>query len=112
MMKKTLFVFALVCITLSAYPFYPQSNEFKPGEIVQTGGLEISNSPTYTHDVIYPETFGNLPRVTIKLTKGSANLEIVEQRVDGFIFKTSNLGYSVAQGAHVEWTAAGRLGER
>lgn len=105
-MKILLAVFAAVVFTVAATMLLPESDELQKGEIVQTNSIEISNTDNYEHEVIYPENFSSLPRVKIKLTKGSANLEIVEQRTDGFIFKASNLGYNIAEGAHVVWTAA------
>ena len=108
-MKKWPLVIGVALIV--AVVFLPDSNELQEGEVVQKGALEISDSLTYQHEIIYLQKFSILPRLNIKLIKGSGYLEIIEQRLDGFIFKSSNLGYSVAEGAHVEWTAAGFPGE-
>ena len=106
-MKKLLSIFAVAIISVAIYMLLPDSDELQEGEIVQTNSVEISNSTSYQHDVFYQITFNSLPMVKIKLTKGSGYLEIIEQRADGFIFKTSHLGYSEAEGAFVEWTASG-----
>ena len=110
-MNNWLLVIGAVLLAVAAFVFLPDEHELLEGEIVQTGNIEISDSLTYKHEVLYPKMFSVLPNVTIKLTKGSANIEVVEQRVDGFVFKSSSLGYSVAEGAHVEWTATGLLNE-
>lgn len=107
MNKKLLLLTGLVLIVAGVLVFLPDSKELQPGEVVQKGNIEISDSLIYQHNIVYPKIFSRSPHVEIKLTKGSGYLEIVEQRVDGFVFKSSNLGYSVADGAHVEWTATG-----
>ena len=106
-MKKILLIIALIGIVIAVFALPDQPEELLAGEFIQDGRLEISNSPHSKHDVIYPEIFGALPTVSIKLLTGRGNLEIIEQRADGFIFKSSNLGYSVAEGAHVAWVATG-----
>lgn len=106
-MKKRLIIAGAVVLAIISIMFLPESNELQDGEIAQTGSVEISDSLSYTHDILYPEKFSATPRVKIKLTKGSGYLEIIEQRPDGFIFKSSSLGYSLAEGAHVEWVASG-----
>jgi len=106
-MKKTVSVFAAVVIGLAMYTFLSGSDELQKGEIEQSASIEVSNSESYLHDVQYPKKFSSLPRLSIKLTKGSGYLEAVEQRLDGFVFKTSSLGYSEAEGAYVEWKARG-----
>ena len=108
-MKNWLLVIVAVLLAVAAFVFLPDEDELLEGEVMQTGEIEISKSLTYKHEVFYPKKFSILPNVTIKLAKGSANIEVLEQRVDGFIFKSSNLGYSVTEGAHVEWTATGLL---
>ncbi len=106
MVKWRVFI-ALVLLVIFIIVMQVDRNELRPGEILQSGNVEISGQLTNSHDVLYEKNFEVLPRVSVKLTAGSANLEIIEQRVDGFIFSASNLGYSVAEGAHVEWVAAG-----
>ena len=103
-MKKLL---AAVVLVIVAIMLLSKSGGLQDGEIAQMGSVEISDSLSYMHEVLYPERFDTAPRVKIKLTTGSGYLEIIEQRADGFVFKSSNLGYSVAEGAHVEWTAFG-----
>lgn len=110
-MKKLLFVSGAALIVVAAFLFFSGSSKLNEGEVLQSGVIEISNSLTYRHNIVYPEKFRMLPRIDIKLRKGSGNLEIIEQRTDGFIFTASNLGYSVAEGAHVEWSAIGLLPE-
>jgi len=83
------------------------SDRFGKHCIAISDSIEVSNSESYLHDVLYPKKFSSLPRLSIKLTKGSGYLESVEQRLDGFVFKTSSLGYSEAEGAYVEWKARG-----
>lgn len=111
-MKKRLIIAGVVVLAIIAIMFLPESNELQDGEITQTGSIDISDSSSYTHDVLYPKKFSTSPRVKIKLTKGSGYLEIIEQRADGFIFKSSNLGYSVAEGAQVEWAASGFIADK
>ena len=106
-MKKLLFVSTAAILVIMVLVLLPESDQLQDGEIVQAGSMEISDSTVYKHEVYYPEKFSASPRVKIKIKKGSANLEVIEQRTDGFVFKASNLGYSVADGAHVEWTASG-----
>ena len=108
-MKKFLLVSVVVVFVIAMFMLLSEADRLQEGEIAQSGSIEISNSLSYKHDVLYPEKFSASPRVKIKLTKGSGYLEIVEQRTDGFIFKSSNLGYSVAEGAHVEWVASGPI---
>lgn len=111
-MKKRLLITGVVVLMIIAIMFLPESNELQDGEIAQTGSVEISDSLSYTHDILYPEKFSATPRVKIKLIKGSGYLEVIEQRPDGFIFKSSNLGYSLAEGAHVEWVASGFVSDQ
>ena len=108
-MKKILLVSAVVVFVVAMFMLRPDADRLQEGEIAQSGSIEISNSLSYKHDVLYPEKFSASPRVKITLTKGSGYLEIIEQRADGFIFKSSSLGYSVAEGAHVEWIASGPM---
>jgi len=106
-MKNLLSVFAAAAVFALSYLLFSGPDELQEGEIVRTGSMEISNSTSYQYDVPYQARFSSLPELKIELIKGSAYLEVVEQRVDGFIFKTSNLGYSEAEGAYVEWSATG-----
>ncbi len=106
-MKKMLLVLALVVIVIGVFLIPYGADELQAGEVRQQGSIEISNSLNYKHNILYVDEFNSLPRVKIELVKGSGYLEIIEQRTDGFIFKSSNLGYSVAEGAHVEWAATG-----
>jgi len=106
-MKRLYLVFALVVIFLAVYALMPESEVLQEGEVEQTASIEVSNSESYLHNVLYPKKFSALPRLSIRLTKGSGYLEAVEQRLDGFVFKTSSLGYSEAEGAYVEWKARG-----
>lgn len=106
-MKKILAAAVVLALVIAVFMFLSERDGPQDGEVAQTGSVEISDSLSYTHEVLYPEPFHILPRVKIKLTTGSGYLEIIEQRADGFIFKSSNLGYSVAEGAHVEWAAVG-----
>lgn len=107
MNKKLLLTFGLLLTIIIVLLLSPGANELQPGEVVQQGDIEISDSLTYTHEILYPKSFSRPPRVEIKLITGSGYLEIVEQRSDGFVFKSSHLGYSVAEGAQVKWRAAG-----
>jgi hypothetical protein len=106
-MKKLYLVFASVVIFLAVYALLSGSDELQEGEVEQTAIIEVSNSESYQHNVLYPKKFSSLPRFSMKLIKGSGYLEAVEQRLDGFVFKTSSLGYSEAEGAYVEWKARG-----
>jgi hypothetical protein len=106
-MKKIFLMFAVIIMLLVVYILLPDSDALRQGEIEQTASIEVSNSDSSQHNVLYPKQFSSLPRLTIKLTKGSGYLEAVEQRLDGFVFKTSSLGYSEAEGAYVEWRAKG-----
>jgi len=106
-MKKILLIFGVAVLSVALFILLPESNDLQEGEFVQTSSIEISKSENYKHEVFYPEKFSSPPRLEIKFTKGRGYLEIVEQRVDGFIFKASNLGYIEAEGAYVEWTATG-----
>ena len=106
-MKKGLLVIGVAVVLLAVYLLQPGEDVLQPGETVQNGRIEVSNSTSYQHDITYSQIFTSLPRIKVKLITGSGYLEIVEQRVDGFIFKTSHLGYAEAKGAYVEWTAAG-----
>lgn len=108
-MYKVLVVPVVLIVMAMVYVLMPEADRLQDGEVSQTGSIEISDRLSYKHEVFYPARFNVMPRVKIKLTKGSANLEIIEQRVDGFIFKASNLGYSVAEGAHVDWVASGLI---
>lgn len=106
-MKKILLISGLIALAIVVFALPDEPEELLAGEFMQEGSLEISSSMHSKHSVIYPEIFAALPRVDIKLVTGRGNLEILEQRADGFIFKSSNLGYSVADGAHVAWVAIG-----
>jgi len=111
-MKKLFLVVAVAVICLALYTLLPVTDELLEGEVLQTAIIEVSNSTGYQHDVIYPEKFSSLPRLKVKLIKGSGYLETVEQHLDGFVFKTSNLGYSEAEGAYVEWGARGFIDDK
>lgn len=106
-MKKILAASIVLALVIAVFMFVTERDGPQDGEVAQIGSVEISDGLSYTHEVLYPEPFHILPRVKIKLTTGSGYLEIIEQRADGFVFKSSNLGYSVAEGAHVDWTAFG-----
>jgi hypothetical protein len=106
-MKKIISVFAVVAVIVITYLWLSAPRKLLEGEIVQTDSIEVSNKTNNLHEVVYPQSFSSLPRLKLKLSKGSGYLDVVEQRVDGFIIKTSNLGYSEAEGAYVEWTARG-----
>ena len=106
-MKKILLMAGVLAMVIAVFAIPDEPEELLEGEFIQNGNLEISNSAHSKHHVIYPEIFSTLPAVTIKLVTGRGNLEIIEQRTDGFIFKSSNLGYSVAEGAHIAWVATG-----
>ena len=112
MLKKLFAAVAAAVVLLAAYALFPESGELQEGEVVQGARLEVSNSTSYQHNVLYPEKFSSLPRLKIKLITGSGYLDVVEQRVDGFVFKTSNLGYSETEGAFVEWDARGFINEK
>lgn len=106
-MKKLLLLFGAAFVFVMVYLSSSTPDALRQGEILQTGSVEVSNNTSYQHEVFYPEKFSSLPEVNIKFVSGSGYLEIVEQRLDGFVFKTSNLGYSEAEGARVEWRATG-----
>jgi hypothetical protein len=105
-------VAAAAVLSLAVYALSPESDELQEGEVAQTAIIEVSNSTGYQHDVLYPKKFSSLPRLKVKLIKGSGYLEAVEQHLEGFVFKTSSLGYSETEGAYVEWTAKGFINNK
>jgi hypothetical protein len=111
-MKKFLVVVVVAAVIAAVYLLLSDTEVLPEGQVMRTGTLEISNKTSYKHDVSFPETFSELPEVEIRLVKGSGYLEILETRLDGFSFKTSNLGYSEAEGAHVEWKATGLVNKQ
>ena len=110
MTKKKLILLGALALAI-VFMLLPEFNGLQDGESVQTGIIEISDKQNYKHDVFFPEKFISQPRVEISFTKGSGYLDILEIRTDGFVFKVSNLGYSVAEGAYVQWVATGVIAE-
>jgi hypothetical protein len=112
MTKKKLTILGVSILAAVVFMLWPEFDGLQDGDAVQTGIIEISNNDNYKHDVFFPKRFASPPRVEISLTKGSGHLEIIETRTDGFVFKISNLGYSVVEGAYVQWVATGKIAER
>lgn len=74
----------------------------------QTDTLEISDRNDAVFEVFYPAPYKMPPTLKVRFIKGRGTIEFVEQRADGFRFKTRDVGYMVGEGAHVEWSATGR----
>ena len=75
----------------------------------QSGNVEISNRSTNQHEVFYPVPYTSPPNLKVNISVGSGNLNIKEQRADGFIVKVSDLGYAANLGAYIEWIASGHV---
>lgn len=97
-------------ITIILYIF-PINSEPTNGMYNQTDAIQISERENYIFQVYYPRPYSTIPNLKLKLTHGHGKLEIVEQRKDGFSFKSIEVSYNTDIGAHVQWTASGYINE-
>ncbi len=111
MIKKKIILLVISIFVVAGYLLLSETRELQEGESAQTGVAEISDSNSYKHEVSFPKEFISVPRIEVSLIKGRGYLDILEKRSDGFIFKVSNLGYTVSEGAHVQWVATGIIAE-
>ena len=50
------------------------------------------------------------PNLTVDLASGlGVKIELIEQRIDGFVFAASDIAWSGSEGAIVKWEAQGEL---
>lgn len=101
-------VAATVCflvLTAGIYLWSPGSGLAR--QTLQTGTMEISNRRDDVLEVFYAKPFRTPPNLNVRFTKGSGEIELVEQRADGFRFKTRTVSYISVEGAHIEWLATG-----
>jgi hypothetical protein len=87
----------------------PDSLNSQPSYHTQTGKMELTKRTDSDCEVFYPRPFANTPNLTLRASKGSVEMRILEQRPDGFRFRTGSLSYSVGVGLWVEWEARGIL---
>ena len=54
-MKKFLLMSVVVAFVIAMFMLLSETDRLQEGEIAQSGSIEISNSLSYKHDVLYPE---------------------------------------------------------
>ncbi|WP_295550810.1 hypothetical protein [uncultured Pseudacidovorax sp.] len=81
------------------------------GPLRQSDSIKVSDRSDDVFEVFYPRAFAHAPNLKVRFVRGNGTLEFVEQRADGFKFKTHEVAFFSDLGAEVEWVAAGNVGK-
>jgi hypothetical protein len=99
----------LIVLTGALFLWGPSGANGTP--LRQADSIQVSGRSDQVFEVFYPHAFARAPNLKVRFAKGDGTLEFVEQRADGFKFKTRDVGFITSVGAEVEWVATGTAGK-
>jgi hypothetical protein len=110
--RKLAWIFLTAFLLISSVLYFFETENSDRGIISQAGTVEVSNRSKNIFEVFYPKKYLSPPNLKLTIVKGHGNLEIIEQRADGFKFETYELGYEVMDGSYIDWLASGEVSVR
>ena len=99
---------AMACffvLTASVYYIGPEAGVNH--SLIQSDTVQVSGRGDKSLSVFYPKPYKSAPYLKLQFAKGDGEINILEQRADGFILSLRDVSYVVGDGAHIEWSATG-----